>query len=116
MTTKGLRHIQMRENAIREQVQLGLITVEHISGKQNLADSFTKEEKDNYHFITCRNLLLQPPPSFHTNNTNTTTTNENNNSNEIADRQTVTDTNGLITDTLLHRVVDINTRRSRWYA
>lgn len=61
MTTRGLRHIQMRENAVREQVQQGFITVEHIGGKHNLADPFTKEEKDNDHFITCRNLLLTPP-------------------------------------------------------
>jgi hypothetical protein len=63
MTTKGLRHIQMRENAVREQVQQGLITVEHIGGKQNLSDAFTKEEKDPEHFITCRNLLLTQKPS-----------------------------------------------------
>jgi hypothetical protein len=63
MTTKGLRHIQMQENAVREQVQLGFITVEHIGGKQNLADAFTKEEKDTNHFITCRDLLVSSPPS-----------------------------------------------------
>jgi Reverse transcriptase (RNA-dependent DNA polymerase). len=61
MTTRGLRHIQMRENAVREQVQRNFITVEHIGGKHNLADPFTKEEKDNEHFITCRDLLLTPP-------------------------------------------------------
>ena len=66
MTTRGLRHIQMRENAVREQVQLGLITVEHIGGKHNLADSFTKEEKNNDHFITCRNLLVTKIPSTDT--------------------------------------------------
>ena len=62
MTTKGLRHIQMRDNAVREQVQLGLITVEHIGGKQNLADTFTKEEKDTEHFLACRNILVLQPP------------------------------------------------------
>jgi hypothetical protein len=61
MTTKGLRHLQMRENAVREQIQLGFITVEHIGGKQNLADAFTKEEKDTNHFITCRDLLVTKP-------------------------------------------------------
>lgn len=62
MTTKGLRHIQMRENAVCEQVQLGLITVEHIGGKQNLSDAFTKEKKDPEHFITSRNLLITTAP------------------------------------------------------
>eukprot|EP00557_Chaetoceros_sp_GSL56_P002018 CAMPEP_0176495642 /NCGR_PEP_ID=MMETSP0200_2-20121128/10769_1 /TAXON_ID=947934 /ORGANISM="Chaetoceros sp., Strain GSL56" /LENGTH=849 /DNA_ID=CAMNT_0017893541 /DNA_START=929 /DNA_END=3474 /DNA_ORIENTATION=+ len=61
MTTKGLRHIQMRENAVHEQVQLGFITVEHIGGKHNPADTFTKEEKDINHFIHCRDLLVSPP-------------------------------------------------------
>jgi len=46
MTTKGLRHIQIRENAVREAVQRGDITVE-----LNLADLFTKEDKDTNHFI-----------------------------------------------------------------
>jgi hypothetical protein len=61
MTTKGLRHIQMRENAIREQIQLGTITVKHIGRKHNLADPFTEEEKDTQHFIICRDLLVSPP-------------------------------------------------------
>ena len=63
MTTRGLRHIQMRENAVREQVQQGLITVEHIGRKQNLADPFTKEEKDTEHFLCCRDLLVTKAPS-----------------------------------------------------
>lgn len=65
MTTKGLRHIQMRENAVREQVQLGFITVEHIGGKHNPADTFTKEEKDAAHFLQCRDLLVSPPVDLH---------------------------------------------------
>jgi hypothetical protein len=50
-TTKGLQHIQMRENAVREGVQEDFITVLHIKGKVNLADMFTKEDKDTEHFI-----------------------------------------------------------------
>jgi deoxyuridine 5'-triphosphate nucleotidohydrolase len=69
MTTKGLRHIQMRENAVREQIQLGFVTVEHIGGKHNLADAFTKEEKDTNHFITCRDLLVTKPLHSTSNNT-----------------------------------------------
>jgi hypothetical protein len=41
----------MRENAVREQVQQGFITVEHIGGKHNLADPFTKEEKATIIFL-----------------------------------------------------------------
>lgn len=33
MTSRGLRYIQIRENAVREEVQAGTITVEDIQGK-----------------------------------------------------------------------------------
>ena len=58
MTTKGLRHLQIRENAIRESVQNGFVNIKHIDGKINLADLFTKEDKDGEHFIALRDLLV----------------------------------------------------------
>jgi hypothetical protein len=58
MTTKGLRHKQIRENAVRESVQNKFIEVKHIAGRLNLADMFTKEDKDTAHFITIRDLVL----------------------------------------------------------
>jgi hypothetical protein len=57
-TTKGLRHLQMRENAVRESIEKDFITVRHVSGKCNLADLFTKEDKDVEHFIQLRNYIL----------------------------------------------------------
>ena len=60
MTTKGLRYIQIRENAIRESVQSQIITIKHTDGKTNLADLFTKEDKDVKHFHTLRDLLVTP--------------------------------------------------------
>ncbi len=57
-TTKGLRHIQMRENAIREAVANDFVSVQHIEGKINLSDMFTKEDKDTEHFIFLRDLVL----------------------------------------------------------
>eukprot|EP00957_Ditylum_brightwellii_P089164 6790438-Ditylum_brightwellii.AAC.1 len=63
MTTKGLRHIQMRENAIRECVQQGFVTIKHVNGKINLADIFTKEDKDVAHFLILRDHLMLLPPS-----------------------------------------------------
>ncbi len=57
-TTKGLRHIQIRENAVRESVQRNFIQVKHIEGKTNLSDMFTKEEKDPAHFLTIRDFVL----------------------------------------------------------
>ena len=64
MSTKGLRYIQIRENAVREQVQTGLITVEHIDGKANLADLFTKEDKDITHYQEIAEVLCPYPPSY----------------------------------------------------
>jgi len=58
-TTKGLQHIQMRENLVRENVENQFVSVEHIGGKVNLADLFTKEMRDTTHFITLRNLMMR---------------------------------------------------------
>ena len=58
MTTKGLRHIQIRENAIREAVQRKFVNVLHIAGAVNLADLFTKEQKDPQHFIALRDIIM----------------------------------------------------------
>jgi hypothetical protein len=58
-TTKGLCHIQMRENLVRENVENSFVSIQHIGGKQNLADLFTKEMKDFMHFIELRNLMMR---------------------------------------------------------
>ena len=60
LTTKGLRHVQIRENAIRESVQNKIINVLHIEGKINPSDIFTKEDKDAIHFLDIRKVLLSP--------------------------------------------------------
>jgi len=59
-TTKGLRHIQMRENRIRENVLSKFVSIRHIDGKHNLADVFTKEMKDTGHFVMLRDLMMCP--------------------------------------------------------
>jgi hypothetical protein len=59
-TTKGLRHIQMRENRVRENVSSKFVQIQHINGKLNLADLFTKEMKDVGHFVELRDLMLRP--------------------------------------------------------
>ena len=58
LTTKGLRHIQIRENAVRESVQNGFAKVEHIAGNINLSDIFTKEDKDISHFLQIRDFIM----------------------------------------------------------
>ena len=58
-TTKGLRYLQIRENAIRENSKI--LTIEHIAGKVNPADIFTKEDKDSAHFIDIRDTIVTDP-------------------------------------------------------
>ena len=57
-TTKGLRHIQIRNNAVRESVQNGFVDIKHIAGNINLADLFTKEDKHDAHFLQICDLIL----------------------------------------------------------
>jgi hypothetical protein len=57
-TTKGLRHIQMKENRVRENVQTKFVTINHVAGKVNLADLFTKEMKDTGRFVELRDIML----------------------------------------------------------
>jgi hypothetical protein len=57
-TTKGLRHIQMKENRVWENILNDFVRICHIDGKINLADLFTKEMKDVSHFVELRNLMM----------------------------------------------------------
>jgi hypothetical protein len=59
-TTKGLRHIQMKENRVHENSDSKFVSVNHIDGKINIADIFTKEMKDTTHFVTLRDLFMCP--------------------------------------------------------
>ena len=63
MTTKGLRYIQMRENAVREQILERTINVQHVGGKKNPSDIFTKEDRDITHYEQCRDTLCSTPPT-----------------------------------------------------
>jgi hypothetical protein len=57
-TSKGLRHIQMRENRVRENIASQFVRICHIDGKINLADVLTKEMKDTSHFVEIRDLFI----------------------------------------------------------
>lgn len=57
-TTKGLRHIQMKENRVRENIASEFVTIQHVDGKLNIADIFTKEMKDISHFVELRDLFM----------------------------------------------------------
>ena len=65
-TTKGLRHMTIRENAIRESVSDKTVSIKHIEGRINIADIFTKELKDIQLFITLRNLITSIAPNSST--------------------------------------------------
>ena len=65
MTTKGLRHIQVRENLVHKMIQKGIIDVQHINGKLNLADLFTKEDINTEYFISICDVLVQPQRIIH---------------------------------------------------
>jgi hypothetical protein len=50
-TTKGLRHIQIHENHLRENVENHFVSIAHVGGKVNMADLFTKKMEDTSHFV-----------------------------------------------------------------
>ena len=57
----------MRENAVRELQSIGFCDVQHLGGDKNLSDMFTKEDKDDTHFTTCRDATMAYPPEYDTN-------------------------------------------------
>ena len=62
--TKGMRHINLRECAVRESVADGDLTVIHVDGKLNPADLFTKELRDGSHFRKLRDSFMNTVHSF----------------------------------------------------
>jgi hypothetical protein len=57
-TNKGPKHINLRENYVRERHQSGVTKVTHIPGIINASDFFTKELKDAAHFCRCRDTFM----------------------------------------------------------
>ena len=66
----------MRENTVREQVQATFLDVNHIKGRLNPSDIFTKEDHNVSHFKACTDVLLSDPPSMHIPNNHSVITNE----------------------------------------
>jgi hypothetical protein len=64
MTTKQIRHMEMRENAVREWVQDSSLKVLHVPGRINPADIFTKEMRDGAHFRRLRDSFMCPLSLF----------------------------------------------------
>jgi hypothetical protein len=64
MTTEQIRHMEMRENAVREWVQDSYLQILHVPGRTNPADIFTKEMRDGAHFWRLRDSFMCPLPDF----------------------------------------------------
>ena len=58
VTTKGIKHVNLHENRVREAQVDGQIQVKHIPGIINSADIFTKELKDSAHFCRLRDSFM----------------------------------------------------------
>ena len=56
--TKRLRHLNMREIAVRDAIRDQEIAVHHIPGKVNPANLLTKEHRDVAHFRELRDILV----------------------------------------------------------
>ena len=59
-----MKHINLRDNAIRESVHLGELSISHIAGSLNCADIFTKELKDVSHFCRLRDSFMLDQSRF----------------------------------------------------
>ena len=65
-TTKGLRHITLRENSSRESVHNNTIRIDHIGGRINSSDLFTKEfakDPDQFQALRGASMSLLPTTS-----------------------------------------------------
>jgi hypothetical protein len=64
VTNKGTKHINLKENYVREAHQLGIAKITHIPGVINASDLFTKELKDAAHFRRCRDSMMVSRSNF----------------------------------------------------
>lgn len=67
-TTRTIRHIQLRDNTVQENIKQKLINIHHIPTAHNIADIITKEDRDKSHFTSLRERIIYPP--FKCNHTN----------------------------------------------
>ena len=64
VTSKGIKHLNLRENVVRECHQSKDVDVEHFPGIINPSDIFTKEMKDNTYFRNIRDSMMVSLQSF----------------------------------------------------
>ena len=65
-STKGMRHMNIRDCAIRDSLQASEIDICHIDGRVNPSDIFTKEMRDTAHFCTLRDSFMMSAERFRT--------------------------------------------------
>ena len=65
-TTKGLRHLNIWDCAICDSLHAEEIDLQHIVGKVNPSDIFTKEMRDTPHFCTLRDSFMMLKERFNT--------------------------------------------------
>jgi len=63
-TTKGIKHLNLRENMVRGHHQAGQVLIVHIPGVINPSDIFTKEMKDATNFGRLRDCMMVSKLAF----------------------------------------------------
>ena len=63
-TTKGIKHLNLRENMVRERHHAGDVMVVHIPGIINPSDIFTKEMKDATHYRRLCDCMMVSKSAF----------------------------------------------------
>ena len=63
-TSKNIKHMNLRENYVRESHQDGTVNIRHIPGVINPSDIFTKEMRDSAHFRRLRDCLMSSKSTF----------------------------------------------------
>ena len=66
VTTKGIKHLNLKENRVRESQSARCTMVRHIPGKINPSDIFTKEIRDGPHFRALRDTFMVSLNNFNT--------------------------------------------------
>ena len=64
VTPKGIKHLNLRKNMVRECHQSKEVEVEHIPGIINPSDIFTKKMKDITHFRNIRDSMMVSLQAF----------------------------------------------------
>jgi hypothetical protein len=58
--SKKLRHLNIREVAVRDAQKAGIVSISHVPGHSNVADIFTKEHKSDAMFYELAFQLVRP--------------------------------------------------------